>query len=185
MRRTLAAALFLGLAVPALAEEDTREARSQALAAEFQQTLGGKLQAAIASGGPVAAIGVCSEAAPAVAAELSERSGADVSRTALRTRNPDNAADADARATMERFAADLSGAAANTALESFTVHEDGSARYMKSIDTAPKCLLCHGDNLAPVLRDEIARQYPQDTATGFSAGELRGAFLIDWPATPD
>ena len=28
----------------------------------------------------------------------------------------------------------------------------------------------------------IAQRYPGDGATGFAAGELRGAFIVDWPA---
>jgi hypothetical protein len=30
----------------------------------------------------------------------------------------------------------------------------------------------------------IAREYPEDHATGFAPGELRGAISIIWPAVP-
>ena len=36
---------------------------------------------------------------------------------------------------------------------------------------------------ADVGRTAIARDYPQDTATGFETGQLRGAVTVRWPAT--
>ena len=58
-------------------------------------------------------------------------------------------------------------------------------RYMKAIPTGPQCVLCHGENIAPDLRETIQRLYPEDQATGFAPGELRGAFSVrvQLPAT--
>ena len=64
----------------------------------------------------------------------------------------------------------------------FDARPDGSARYMSAIVTQPLCLTCHGSEIAPEVAAEIARHYPEDQATGFAAGDLRGAFLIEWPA---
>ena len=94
-------AIFLGLfvAVPGLASEpipasqDGRLEASRELAAALQGELGSRLQAALAEGGPVGAINVCRTTAPGIATRLSERSGAQVGRTALRIRNPANAPD--------------------------------------------------------------------------------------------
>ncbi|MFN7177274.1 MAG: DUF3365 domain-containing protein, partial [Thermaurantiacus sp.] len=57
-------------------------------------------------------------------------------------------------------------------------------RYMRAIPTAPQCLACHGpeEAIAPAVRAAIAERYPDDRATGFRAGELRGAFSIGWRA---
>ena len=38
--------------------------------------------------------------------------------------------------------------------------------------------MCHGSGLDPALKAEIERLYPDDQATGFKAGELRGAFTV-------
>jgi len=48
----------------------------------------------------------------------------------------------------------------------------------------PLCATCHGMTLAPPVAEAVAARYPEDDATGFGVGELRGAFLIDWPAEP-
>jgi hypothetical protein len=48
---------------------------------------------------------------------------------------------------------------------------------MKAIPTAPLCLTCHGTAIEPRLQAELTALYPQDLATGYQAGELRGAFV--------
>ncbi len=174
--------LLLAAAQFAAAEGDPREELSRGIAARFQQDLGQQLMSSLAENGPAGSIGICSEAAPAIAARLSGESGARVSRTALRTRNPGNAADANARSVMEQFAARLQAGKSPDTLHDYAANDDGSARYMRAIVTQPLCLTCHGDDIAPEIRAEIARRYPEDQATGFHAGELRGAFLVDWPA---
>ena len=54
---------------------------------------------------------------------------------------------------------------------------------MRAIPTEALCLTCHGETLAPELAAAIAREYPNDQATGFKLGELRGAFRVVWPAS--
>jgi len=54
-------------------------------------------------------------------------------------------------------------------------------RYAKAILTEPLCLGCHGEALDSALQAELNRRYPQDTAVGFKAGELRGAFTVTAP----
>jgi hypothetical protein len=58
---------------------------------------------------------------------------------------------------------------------------DGSARYLKAILVQPQCLACHGGPLAAPVKAAIASRYPGDRAMGYAAGELRGAFVVEWP----
>ena len=64
-----------------------------------------------------------------------------------------------------------------------TATQDGKPvfRYMKAIPTQKPCLTCHGPNVSEPLGKTIAEFYPDDQATGFSLGELRGAFTIVQP----
>jgi hypothetical protein len=50
----------------------------------------------------------------------------------------------------------------------------------QQLATAPLCLVCHGDAAAqpPELRARLHELYPADAATGYRAGELRGAFTL-------
>jgi hypothetical protein len=156
---------------------------------QLAMQLGGQLKAeltkAIAEGGPMAAINVCYLRAPEIAAQLSQASGARVGRTALRVRNPSNAPDDLERTVLEQFAADLGSGPIDRPLEAVFEIRRGDAverRYMRAIPTDALCLTCHGKTIAPDLAAAIARDYPQDQATGFEQGQLRGAFSVVWPA---
>ena len=183
MKRKPLLALWLLVTLPAAAQDDERLTLSRDAAMRLGQELSATLLAAVGTDGPVEAIRVCSIEASPIAARISEQAGASVGRTALRLRNPDNAPDEDARTVLTMFERDLA-AGATAPPQHFEARPDGSARYMSAIVTQPLCLTCHGSEIAPEVAAEIARHYPEDQATGFAAGDLRGAFLIEWPA-PD
>lgn len=166
--------------VAGAATEDPRLLQGRDIAARFQQELSAKLSAAMTSGGPVEAIEICNADAPGIAARLSAETGAKVRRTALKLRNPANAPDSAERAALEDFDRRVRSGAAQP-IESFVTAGDGSARYLRAILTQPPCLACHGPHLSAEVKDAVARHYPADRATGFNAGELRGAFVVEWP----
>jgi hypothetical protein len=167
--------------------------KSRGLATQLGTELKGELTRAIEQGGPVSAIAVCRDRAPAIAARLSEQSGARVTRTALRVRNPSNAPDELQRAVLDQFAEQLAAAPAAATPSAggppeavFEIKGPGGIerRYMRAIPTDAVCLTCHGATLAPELAAAIRRDYPDDAATGFAQGQLRGAFSVIWPAVP-
>ena len=178
-------ALFLAAlaAYPATAEEPAPwVVDSRAAAQALGSRLMGELTAALARS-PAAAIDVCSDRAPQIAAEEAAARGAELGRTAVRFRNPDHAPQAWQRRGLESLAAAL-GAGADPATLEFTevAATDGAVerRWMKPIMTAPLCLTCHGATLAPEVAAAVEARYPDDTATGFAAGDLRGAFYVVW-----
>ena len=182
--------LYALLALPAYGGEPemTWDERSRALADQLVSELQAELGRAMQQGGPVAAVAVCKSRAPEIAARLSASSGADVGRTAIRWRNPANAPDEVERAVMQGFAAELSSASPAATAPPEAIFESRSAqgterRYLRAIVMQPVCLACHGATLAPELATAIARDYPQDSATGFETGQLRGAVTVQWPMT--
>ncbi len=56
-------------------------------------------------------------------------------------------------------------------------------RYMKAIGTQPVCLTCHGtsEQIPANVEEALATSYPFDQATGYSAGDIRGAVSIKQP----
>ncbi|MFU8822490.1 MAG: DUF3365 domain-containing protein [Gammaproteobacteria bacterium] len=178
------AAAAVAAASPVMAEtvpaDRTEEGR--AIAAEFSSELRAALQAAMAEGGPLAAIRVCNEDAPRIAAAAAERSGAVVGRTSLKVRNPANRPDEHERAVLEAFADELAPGAEGPPPERLDVLADGRVRYMSAIVIQPPCLACHGESLAPPVAEAIGALYPADAARGYQFGELRGAFTITWSA---
>ena len=55
---------------------------------------------------------------------------------------------------------------------------DGQFRFMKAQGVEPVCLKCHGERLAPEVEDALNQHYPNDKATGYSLGQVRGAFSL-------
>lgn len=157
---------------------DTQALQEEAasLIPPFQQQLLQTVKTAIAEGGPAQAVEACNLLAPQIAAQHSEAPW-QVGRTALKVRNPENAADAWERQVLERFA---ERAAAGEPLEQLRHGEvvGNEFRYLQAIGTAQPCLGCHGERIDPALLSLIDQRYPDDQARGFSEGDLRGAFSL-------
>lgn len=174
----LAALTILGAAPPAAAPD---AAEAKALVAKLQWTLQGELMGAMREGGPAKAIEVCRDRAPKVASEISRESGWTVARTALKVRNPKNAPDAWEKKVLEEFSARAAAGEDMAALEKSEVVEAAGIktfRFMKAIRTGEPCLACHGASMKPELAAKVKALYPEDQATGFAAGDLRGAFTL-------
>lgn len=181
----LAATALSVAAMPAHAGTSTDEAVQAQLQdykstmQAFGKTLKGELQAAMKEGGPMAAVQVCNERAPEIAADLSAESGFTLRRTSLKPRATEPT-DWE-RAVLEDFEARQ---AAGTPVGEIAWHEvkevDGEKqlRFMKAIATEGVCLTCHGQDVDPKLKAEIDRLYPDDQATGFEEGDIRGAFSV-------
>jgi hypothetical protein len=43
------------------------------------------------------------------------------------------------------------------------------------------CRKCHGPRIEPDVKDRLRELYPEDEATGFKKGELRGMFWVKLP----
>ncbi|MFD2182861.1 Tll0287-like domain-containing protein [Rhodoplanes azumiensis] len=176
-----AAALYVGAERDRTAREARLAAQAATVAADYGATLLGAVKSAIETSGLVGAIGFCKEQAPAIAAEHSQRTGWRIARTSLKPRNPAAAPDDFERATLEMFADRIAaGAPVAAQTRSATVDTaDGPVfRFMKAIPTGEPCLGCHGSALKPDVVAALKRLYPDDTATGFKAGDMRGAFTL-------
>ncbi|MEZ5936860.1 MAG: DUF3365 domain-containing protein [Hyphomonadaceae bacterium] len=161
-------------------------ADSRAAAGALGSELMGALATAMAEGGPGAALPVCNEKAPEIAARLSTERQVDIGRTALRVRNPANAPDDWERAQLEAFVSAIAAGEAPAQMERHEVvrtAEGWQVRWMKPIVLQPMCATCHGVDVDSGLAEVIHALYPQDKATGFQPGELRGAFTarVDLP----
>ncbi|MFP5382855.1 MAG: DUF3365 domain-containing protein [Gammaproteobacteria bacterium] len=176
------------MAMPAAADEkpapETEAYRAEAgkLAGELGNRLREQLTAAMQAGGPLAAVAVCQERAVPIADAISNSNdGWEVGRTSLRVRNPDNAPDSWERSVLETFDRRQAAGETPATIEQeavITVGEQRYYRYMKAITTGDACVLCHGSNIPPELQEHIGKLYPDDRATGYKAGDLRGAFTL-------
>ena len=63
----------------------------------------------------------------------------------------------------------------------FSIDEaDGTASPRRDVANLDKCLTCHGsDKLIPdSVQARLHQEYPNDRATGYYAGQIRGAVTI-------
>lgn len=160
---------------PPVSLESGREL-TDLFAARLKQALGSALQ----QGGAVAGIQVCHELAPKIANDVSTEYGVDFKRVSLRMRNPNNRPGFTEAETLTAFEAELASGAAVSSLESLDTEAVAGPRYMRAIPTQPLCLTCHGQP-APEVQAALDQLYPQDQATGYQLGDLRGAFVVTWP----
>jgi hypothetical protein len=51
-------------------------------------------------------------------------------------------------------------------------------RYMQAQGVGTICLTCHGEDLSGPVRATLEKYYPDDWATGYSLGQVRGAISL-------
>lgn len=162
-------------------EVDAQTLQAQAAITSFATALKAELTAAMQQGGPVNAIQICNTSAPAITQKVSVANGVTLSRVSLRNRNPDNQPlDWQSPVLLSFEQRRAAGADLNSLDWSETITLDGKQeyRYMKAIPTGGLCLQCHGTVIAPQVAEAIADLYPDDRATGYSEGQIRGAFVV-------
>lgn len=176
--------LFFGTVYAADNDLKQRAQESKKVVKEFMQQLQGELQSAMKAGGPINAIAVCQDKAPAIAQNLSEKHGWEVARTSLKPRNPANAPDAWETKVLKDFdERKAKGEDVKPMAHFEAVEADGEKtfRFMKAIPTGEVCLQCHGSDIDPKVKAKIQEAYPEDKATGYKLGDVRGAFTISQP----
>lgn len=153
-------------------------ARAKGAARRFGSELKAELVRAMGAGGPVRAIGVCSERAPAIAAQVEGDTGVKVGRSSLRLRSERDQGPRWVRAWL-----DAQGERPAAGVEGVARVEDGHARVLRPIAIEAVCLTCHGapESIAPEVRSALAARYPEDRATGYRVGDLRGALWAEGP----
>lgn len=190
MRRlyvTLAASLALAGAQPVAAQDIGKLTdESRTVARDLAGRLGVELKKEISAGGPESAIKVCKSLAPALAGEISMKTSWRATRVSLKPRNamlgtPDGweqrvLASFDDRATKGEDPEKLE-------IGEIVIEPQGTFfRYMKALPVQPPCLNCHGTGeVRDGVRARLATEYPHDKATGYSAGQIRGAITIKRP----
>ena len=166
--------LVLAFAAATTQAQDAELARGAELLLPFKKDLQQALKGGLAEG-PAAAIQVCRVKAPGIADALSV-DGLRMGRSSHKLRNPDNTAPDWVGPIIQAYLDDASSRAPRA------VELAGNRwGYVEPIVTQPLCLTCHGSELAPEVAAQIAELYPEDDATGFDAGDLRGVFWLEFP----
>jgi len=151
------------------AQQELMLTATNALAAELM----GELTAALDAGDASAAIGVCREKAPSVAANIFEMYGVEIGRTSYRLRNEANVAPSWAEAYVADLVED----------PTYVGGPNGELGALLPIRLRAECQMCHGpaEEIDEGIQAALAEHYPNDQAMGFAEGDLRGWFWIEAP----
>lgn len=171
--------LITFLAQPAHSDTSKLSKEAKAIAQQFQGQLKPELKKGLQKGGPVHAIEVCHTKAPQIAHKLSQKTGWKINRISLKPRGANATPDLWERTVLTSFNNKLNSGADIKTLEQGAIIEVGGQktfRYMKAIPTGDVCLKCHGTSVADDVKQALHKLYPNDQATGFSKGQIRGAF---------
>ncbi len=166
------------------------QARGQAAMREFGDRLRNELRAAMSEDGAAGAVSFCHDQAPRIADEVMATHGVRLGRVAVadRNRNPGNAHGGWQGELLDSFqqAVDTGGAPeAQMAVIRDDVPAGVQLRLARGIRVEAACLMCHGDNIAPPIAKRLAALYPDDRATGFLEGDLRGLVWVEVPEAGD
>lgn len=160
--------------------------RGKAVVAETFSLLSSNLQSAIQQGGVSNALPFCSLAASPLTAGMAGKHGVTIRRVTHKPRNPAGQADAAELAILRQFEAALPAASATNPpppiVTNFTANT--TTFFAPIVLNNELCLKCHGEPGKDLATENVAviqRLYPQDRATGFKLGDLRGAWRIDIP----
>jgi hypothetical protein len=168
---------------PTTADEEAALQVGTAAADALTSSLIGHLTAALDSAGPAGAIDFCAtEALPLTRGAAATVGDVDVKRTSARIRNPANAPDSLEAEALAWFEARRQ---ADGVLPSAWVQAEGTEalRYYRALVVNDLCVQCHGPvtALSPEVLEVLDRLYPQDAATGYLPGDLRGLIRVRVP----
>lgn len=133
------------------------------------------------AGGPAQAIPFCNEKAMPISDELSAKYEATIKRTSINVRNEQNAPSKRELEVMNEYQKLISEKKELKPI--VELDADNKKHFYAPIILKANCLVCHGkvNETVSVKTDSIIKSlYPNDKAVGYSEGDLRGIWSINF-----
>lgn len=189
--RAIVAVAGIAAAVAAPAQETAETRRladeTRKVATDLVTQIRGALTKELEYSGPMRAVVVCKYTVPELSSMLSRKTGWRVTRVSLRPRNPAlGTADAWEQRVLLDFEKRAERGEKLDAIEFGEIVSEPAGRfyrYMKVLPMGAVCLNCHGPEagMTASLKSLLETEYPHDRATGFTAGQVRGAVTVKRP----
>ncbi len=149
--------------------------RGDSIASGVQKILLANVMQAMKTGGPVYAVTFCNEKAMPLTDSLSKKYNCEIKRVSDKFRNPANKLTETDSVIWRKMSL-------SETMSPFISSENAQFVYYKSINIAmPACLKCHGSadkEIDAKTLEAIRQKYPDDKATGYNEGDLRGMWKI-------
>lgn len=165
----------------AMGAREDLASQGKAYALQTKAVLGRNLMAAINAKGAEGAVGFCHTRAIPLTDSSGQALNVRIQRVTDRPRNPDNAADSLQLLQLEAIREDF--AAGNNEVYRLTETEQEVTGYYP-IMTNAMCLQCHGEkgkDISATTLTALEALYPDDRATGYTSGQLRGLWVVTMP----
>jgi len=195
-KSSIALAAFLtAITLAGCSPDKERLAKAGEITEEIQQTLAPammkRLFGVIQKEGYANAVSVCTGTAetvlPKKSAEFTEKYKADgiaeivIKRVSLKVRNPADTPNELEREILKKWEKQEASSSGDKEAK-LTTKRSGEHYYALAPIRiiSPQCLKCHGkeSDLDPEAAAKINELYPDDQATGYELGDLRGAFSV-------
>lgn len=171
MNKFLLLALSAASSVVFAADMDVQKQKAAVM--ELKKTMMAELKAKLAES-PVSAIEFCSKNALTITGNIAKKHNLNIKRVSEKNRNIANTADTTDKKALALFADAMKK---NGKPGEFLV-VDG--KFYEPMVTNDMCMVCHGkeETMTKPVLDKIKQIYPNDKATGYGIGELRGVIAV-------
>ncbi|CAC9626456.1 hypothetical protein [uncultured Gammaproteobacteria bacterium] len=148
------------------------------LVKQFGNALKPALKKAIKTKGLEHAVEFCAVKAPEITKKINQQNKEwTIKRVSLKNRNPSAKPDNWERKVLKMFDKRQSNGESAKKM-AYSEMVNGEFRFMKAQGVQGVCLSCHSKNIAKNIKSAIDKHYPNDKATGYSLGQIRGAFSL-------
>jgi len=180
MRRFFVISLTLTstLLIASLSANEQKILKGNQLSSALLQKLGGELKSQMQTNGPMGALHFCSQNALTLTEQLAKESKTSIKRISINNRNPVNNANKDETVLLNEWDKMIKNTQLLPAQKLVTVSDNTVIYYKPIIINNESCLKCHG-NVEGELAKAIKAAYPEDKATGYKIGDLRGMIAIE------
>lgn len=153
----------------------SREARATAADQALRQRLLGRVMEVASADGLGAAVTVCQKEAIPITEEVGDEFQVSIGRFSDRLRNEENQA--------PQWALEMIPQDKESALRGAITREEQTFQRVSPLQIAAPCLGCHGEtqSLSEEVQSALSRYYPNDQATGYQEGDLRGWVWVEVP----
>ena len=142
------------------------------------QKLGGELKTQMQTTGAMGALHFCSQNALTLTEQVAKESKTSIKRVSINYRNPVNKANAEETTLLHEWEKLVKNGQPLPSHKVVTVSENSVMFYKPIVINNEACLKCHG-NVEGELAKANHTAYPEDKATGYKMGDLRGMIAIE------
>lgn len=179
MRRSFIIPLTLvsTLLIASPSAEEQATLKGNQISAALLQKLGSELKTQMQTSGAMGALNFCSQNALTLTEQIAKESKTSIKRASINYRNPVNKANTEETALLNTWSNLVKNGQPLPAQKLVNVSDSTIMYYKPLMINNEACLKCHG-NVEGELAKAIKTAYPEDKATGYKMGDLRGMIAI-------